>query len=81
MRERGRPRRRAPITLRTVRLRWYAVALIPIAALVIAPLQGRVPGEVIVVAAFLLFFWLFSFGFAIYAKMRPMTRKRPELRQ
>ena len=68
---------RPPTSLTSVRFWWYAVALVPIALLILAPLQGWVPGEVIVAGGFLLFFWLFSLGFAIYARLT----KRPELRQ
>jgi len=63
--------------LRTVRLWWYAVALIPIALLIYAPLMGWVPGEVIVIGGFLLFFWIFSFGFAIYARLTRRPEPRP----
>jgi hypothetical protein len=70
-------RNRPPPALRSVRLWWYAVALVPIALLVIAPLEGWVAGEVIVAGAFLLFFWIFSFAFAIYTRLS----KRPEPRQ
>ena len=62
---------------RTIRLWWYAVALAPIALLILAPLQGWLPGEVILPGAFLFFFWLFSFAFAIYAKLRQPRTRRP----
>ena len=55
--------------LSSVRLWWYAIAVVPIALLVGAPLMGWLPGEVIVVGLFLLFFWIFSLGFAIYARV------------
>jgi len=64
------PRRGPPATLRNVRLWWYAVAAIPIALLIYAPLMGWLPAALIVVGLFLLFFWIFSLGFAIYAKLR-----------
>ena len=35
------------------------------------------PGEVILVALFLLFFWIFSLGFAIYARLSKPRRLRP----
>ena len=56
---------------RTIRLWWYAAALAPIALLIFAPLEGWLPG------AFLFFFWLFSFAFAIYAKLRQPRTRRP----
>ena len=71
------PRRPAAPALRTVRLWWYAAALLPIALLLVAPLEGWVPGETIVIGGFALIFWIFSFGFAIYAKLI----RRPEPRQ
>jgi len=58
-----------PTSLSTVRLWWYAVAVVPIALLIAAPLMGWLPGEVIVAGLFLLFFWIFSLGFAIYARV------------
>jgi hypothetical protein len=65
------------VGIREVRLWWYAAALLPIALLIVAPLYGWVAGEVILLGLFLLFFWLFSLGFAIYARLK----KPPVLRQ
>ncbi|HVX82442.1 MAG: hypothetical protein ACTHOR_07620 [Devosia sp.] len=65
-----------PATLQRVKLWWYALALVPIALLIYAPLQGWLPGEVILVALFLLFFWIFSLGFAIYARLSKPRRLR-----
>ncbi|MDR3474254.1 MAG: hypothetical protein P4M09_21605 [Devosia sp.] len=70
-------RRRPPTNLTSVNFGWYAVALVPIAALVVLPLFGWLPVLVLPFALFFLFFWIFSFGFAIYAKLS----KRPEPRQ
>ena len=64
----ARPPKR-PTSLSTVRLWWYAIAVVPIALLVAAPLLGWLPGEVIVIGLFALFFWIFSLGFAIYARV------------
>jgi hypothetical protein len=69
---------RAPrrIGLNAVRLWWYPLALLPIALLIIAPLEGWFPGEVIILGSFLLFFWIFSFGFAIYEKLKRPRKLR-----
>ena len=40
-------------------------------------MTGQLPIVVLPLALFLLFFWIFSFGFAIYAKVR----KPKDLRQ
>jgi hypothetical protein len=63
-------------TPQRIHLWWYLVALLPIALLIVAPLEGWLPGEVLLIAAFLFFFWLFSFGFAIYAKIRQPRKVR-----
>ena len=67
---------RPPTGLTSVRLWWYAVALVPIALLIVAPLEGWVPGEVIVLGLFALFFWIFSLGFAIYARLSKPRKLR-----
>ena len=67
---------RPPTGLTAVRLWWYAVALVPIALLIVAPLEGWVPGEVIVLGLFALFFWIFSLGFAIYARLSKPRKLR-----
>ena len=67
---------RPPTGLTGVRLWWYAVALVPIALLIVAPLEGWVPGEVIVLGLFALFFWIFSLGFAIYARLSKPRKLR-----
>lgn len=60
-----------------LRLWWYGAALPPVLGLVAAPLLGRAPLLLLPVGLFLLFFWIFSLGFAIYARLR----KPPVLRQ
>ena len=70
-------KRRPPATLRSVNLLWYPLALLPILGLAIASLIGWLPLIVFAITLFFLFFWIFSFGFAVYAKL-----KRPkDLRQ
>lgn len=69
--------RRPPATINSVNLLWYPLALLPILALAIAALVGWLPLIVFPIMLFFLFFWIFSFGFAVYAKL-----KRPkDLRQ
>ena len=65
-----RPPRSPPVTLRRVNLLWYPVVLIPIIALGAATLLGWLPLVAFPIPLFFLFFWLFSFGFAVYAKLR-----------
>lgn len=67
-----------PILVERVRLWWYPLALIPILALLYAGFSGILPSLVSVLALFVFFFWLFSFGFAIYSKL---TRRRSDPRQ
>ncbi len=69
------PRSR-PATLRRVNLLWYPVALIPIIALGGATLLGGLPILLFPIALFFLFFWLFSFGFAVYAKLQKPKEPR-----
>ena len=63
--------------MRRIRLWWYVVALLPIALLILAPLEGWVAGEVIVLGGFLWLVWLFSLAFAIYAQLRKPRTPRP----
>jgi hypothetical protein len=58
------------VLIRQVNLLWYAVALVPLVALFLASAYGYLPALVGLFAVFLLFFWLFSFGFAVYSKFR-----------
>jgi hypothetical protein len=62
-------RRRRQSGLREVNLGWYPLALLPILLLIGAPLAGWLPILVLPFGLFFLFFWLFSFGFAIYGKL------------
>ena len=64
----SRPRAH-PGGLHKVNLAWYPLALLPILLLVGAPIAGWLPILVLPLGLFFLFFWLFSFGFAIYGKM------------
>jgi hypothetical protein len=70
----NRPRR-PQYSLREVKLAWYPLALLPILLLIGAPLAGWLPILVLPFGLFFLFFWLFSFGFAIYGKLT--TPKEP----
>ena len=63
-------RRPRAILIRRVSLIWYPVLLVPVVALFLASAYGYLPGMVGPLALFLLFFLLFSFGFAVYAKLR-----------
>ncbi|MDP1730886.1 MAG: hypothetical protein Q8L54_06835 [Devosia sp.] len=58
------------VLIRKVDLIWYPLALVPILALFLAGAYGYLPMLVALFAVFLLFFWLFSFGFAVYSKFR-----------
>ncbi len=62
--------RNKPVLVQRVRLWWYAVALVPILALLYAGLTGILPTLFGLAGLFAFFFWVFSFGFAIYAKLR-----------
>ena len=66
-----------PVLLRQVNLVWYPLTLVPLLALAYCSFTGALPSLVGLMALFLLLFWIFSFGFALYAKLR----KPPELRQ
>lgn len=69
----GEPRE---VLIRRVNLIWYPLALLPILALFLAGAYGYLPMLVGLLAVFLLFFWLFSFGFAVYAKFRKPKEPR-----
>ena len=62
--------RKPPASIRTVNLLWYPLALIPIIGLGALALVGWLPLFVLPIALFLMFFWIFSLGFAVYAKLR-----------
>ena len=63
-------------TVRTVSLIWYVVALVPIALFAIAPLLGWLPLLALPFGLFFIFFWIFSFGFAVYAKLKKPKEPR-----
>jgi hypothetical protein len=60
-----------------VKLIWYPVSLVPLLIILYFSFTGGLPQIVGMIGLFLLFFWVFSFGFAIYVKLR----KKPTLRQ
>lgn len=62
------PNPNAPPLLKEVRLLWYVMALVPIAAALYLGVTGVLPQFVAVLAIFVFFFWLFSFLFALYEK-------------
>lgn len=64
------------VLIRKVNLIWYPMALVPILALFLATAYGYLPMLVGLFAVFLLFFWLFSFGFAVYAKFHKPKEPR-----
>jgi len=64
------------VLIRQVNLIWYPVALVPLVALFLASAYGYLPVLAGLLSVFLLFFWLFSFGFAIYSKFRKSKEPR-----
>jgi len=66
-----------PVLIRRINLWWYLVALVPIAGLFLVAANGYIPFEFMLVASFLLVFWLTSLGFALFA----MVTKKKDLRQ
>jgi len=64
------------VLIRKVNLLWYPVALVPLVGLFLASAYGYLPMLVGLFAIFLLFFWLFSFGFAVYSKFRKPKEPR-----
>ena len=70
--------RNKPVLVERVRLWWYPLALVPILALFNAGFTGILPTLFGLAGLFALFFWVFSFGFAIYSKLK---RPPPDLRQ
>ena len=66
----SRPAKSKEVLVRSVSLIWYPLALIPIVGLFFAAIFGYVPAMLAPMATFLLFFWIFSFGFAVYGKLR-----------
>lgn len=70
--------RNKPVLVERVRLWWYPIALVPILALLYAGFTGILSSLFGLVGLFALFFWVFSFGFAIYGKLK---RPPPDPRQ
>ena len=66
-----------PVLMRRVNLLWYPLTLIPLLALAYFSFAGALPPMMGLLSLFLLIFWVFSFGFALYETFR----KRPDLRQ
>ena len=70
--------RNKPVLIERVRLWWYPVSLVPILALLYAGITGLLPSLFGLLGLFAFFFWVFSFAFAIYAKLkRPPSEPRP----
>ncbi len=68
--------RNKEVMIRQVNLLWYPVALVPLVALFLLSAYGYLPMLAGLFAVFLLFFWLFSFGFAVYSKFRKSKEPR-----
>ncbi len=69
--------RNKPILVERVHLWWYPVTLVPILALLYAGFTGILSSLFGLAGLFALFFWVFSFGFALYAKLkRPSSDPR-----
>src|SRR4051794_36959025 len=64
-----------PFTPNSVNLLWYLATLPPLALSVLAALVGWLPAFVLPIALFLLLFWIFSFGFAVYAKLKGLRNR------
>jgi hypothetical protein len=64
------------VLIRQVNLLWYPRALLPLVGLFLASAYGYLPALVGLFAVFLLLFWVFSFGFAVYSKVRKPKEPR-----
>lgn len=62
--------RNRPILVKRVSLWWYAFAILPIVAVVYMGFSGILSPIIGLIGLFALFFWIFSFGFAIASKLR-----------
>lgn len=71
-----RANRNKQVLVRRVNLWWYPLALLPLVALFLLSAYGYLPMLVGLFVLFLLFFWLFSFGFAVYSKFRKPKEPR-----
>jgi hypothetical protein len=58
----------APPLIRRVNFVWYPLALVAILALGWLSLAGVLPAMLLLIDVFLLFFWVFSLGFALYER-------------
>ena len=67
-----------PILMKRVNLIWYPLALVPLLVLFYFSFTGVLPMMVGLVTVFLVCFWVFSFGFALYMTFR---KPPPEPRQ
>ena len=67
-----------PVLIRKINLWWYAVALVPLLALGWLAATNIVPAIFLPIVLFLFVFWLSSFVFAVFGKLRA---PRPESRQ
>ncbi|HHY49140.1 MAG TPA: hypothetical protein GYA10_05270 [Alphaproteobacteria bacterium] len=65
-----------PLLIKRAKLVWYAITLPPLLALVYFSFSAALPPLVGLLALFLCFFWLFSFGFALSARFRKPPRPR-----
>ena len=61
--------RNRPLLIGKIRLWWYAVAILPILMLVYLGLARIVSPLVALVGLFAFFFWLFSFGAALWTTL------------
>jgi hypothetical protein len=68
-----------PILITSVNLLWYAVALLPVFALLYFSFTGALPAMVAMLALFAAVFWVVSLAFAIWTRLR-RTQQR-EYRQ
>ncbi len=59
-----------PILLQRVNLWWYALAILPIVAVVYMGFSGILSPIIGLIGLFASFFWIFSLGFAIASKLR-----------
>jgi hypothetical protein len=58
----------APPLIRRVNFVWYPLALAAIVAIGWLSLEGVLPGMLLFLDVFFLFFWVFSLGFALYER-------------
>lgn len=73
---RGRDIAPAGATGVQVELVWYGVGLVPIVAVLLATLAGWLPAPVLFLVIFVAIFWLFSFVFAVIAKIGDLRGRK-----